>query len=121
MSTGPPVSSTTSVRGLARVTALDKTVLFARQLEAWRVGAFGHPLVDEQDDRVGLEPKPSPPARVDPSSKSTRARGNSRRSPQRRTRVEDHGAVLAERFLRGDSSARNDLRGAAARGPPRSA
>ena len=30
MSTGPPVSSTTAVRGLARVTALDKMVLFAR-------------------------------------------------------------------------------------------
>ena len=40
--------------GIGAGDGLDETVLFARQLEAWRVGAFGHPLVDEEDDRIGL-------------------------------------------------------------------
>ena len=115
MSTGPPVSSTIAVRRIGARDSLDKAVLLARQIEALGVGAFGHILIDEKDDRVGLSRRlrrslwRRPIVEVHPGARKLAAD-----RLERRTRVENHGPVLADLFLRGDSSARNDLRRAAA-------
>ena len=53
MRTGPPVSSTTAVRGLALRDALNQRVLPVRQAQIRRIGRLGHVLVGEHDDRVG--------------------------------------------------------------------
>ncbi len=54
MSTGPPVSSTTTVRGLAAATAVDEGVLVAGQLQCGLVERLGGVVPDEDHGDPGL-------------------------------------------------------------------